>query len=112
MASVGRSNHELAEVSVLKKLVLTAAIAVASLSPIAYAQAARPEYELQRIPMGPRPDRYVYQRVYGKEFGERPHALTRRVEEPVKWRVEQRWAGPHYIGPVWVRVREGKRTAG
>ena len=108
MASVRRSNHELAEVSVLKKLVLTTAIAVASLSPIAYAEAARPEYELKRIPMGPRPDRYVYQRVYRNADGERPQALTRRAVEPVKWRVKQRWAGPHYIGPVWVRVREAK----
>ena len=108
MASVGRSNHELAEVSVLKKLVLTTAIAVASLSPIAYAEVPRPEYELKRIPMGPRPDRYVYQRVYRNADGERPQALTRRAVEPVKWRVKQRWAGPHYIGPVWVRVREAK----
>lgn len=96
----------------LKKMALAALGAVASLSPVAYAEAAKPEYQLKRIPMGPRPDRYVYQRVYGKESGECPHALAGRAEESMKWRVEQRWAGPHYIGPVWVRVRDGNKPPG
>ena len=51
----------------------------------------------------PVPDRYLYERVYGKQSDDRPRSLTGEARE---WRVVQRWAGPHYIRPVWVRDRE------
>ncbi len=61
----------------------------------------RPRYELRRIPMGPRPDRYVLQRVYRAVLTERPDVSTAQARVPAKRRLVQRWAGPHYTGPVW-----------
>lgn len=96
----------LREVPVFKQIALVAAIAVASLSTPAFAGSAKPTFQLKRVPMGPRPDRYLYERVYDKQSDHRPRSLTGEAREPRKWRVVQRWAGPHYIGPVWMRDRE------
>ena len=84
----------------LKKLALAAAIVVGLLSPAALAGSSNTKYELRRQGMGPRPDQYVWVRV--QHDGERPYALTGDNERPAKKRVVQRWAGPHYIGPVTV----------
>ncbi len=60
-----------------------------------------PRYELKRVPMGPRPDQYVFERVYRLDGAERPRKLTGQTDVPAKRRLVQRWAGTHYIGPVW-----------
>ena len=85
-----------------KKVALAAALVVGLLSPAALAGSSNPRYELRRQGMGPRPDQYVWVRVDG---GNRPYALTGDNDRPAKKRVVQRWAGPHYIGPVTVFER-------
>ena len=89
-----------------KQIAFVAAIALGSLSPPAFGGSAKPAFELKRVQMGPRADRYLYERVHDKQSDDRPHSPTGMANEPRKWRVVQRWAGPHYIGPVWVRDRE------
>ena len=91
-----------------KQIALVAAVAVGSLSTAAFAGSAKPAFELKRVARGPRPDRYVDERVYDKQSDDRRRSLTGEAREPRKWRVVQRWAGPHHIGPVWVRDRERK----
>ena len=84
-----------------KKLALAAAIVVGLLSPAAMAGSSNAKYELRRQGMGPRPDQYVWVRVQ-HDGGDRPYALTGDTDRPARKRVVQRWAGPHYIGPVTV----------
>ena len=85
----------------LKKLTLAAAIVVGLLSPAALAGSSDAKYELRRQGMGPRPDQYVLVRA-GHDSRDRPYALTGDGGRTGKRRVIQRWAGPHYIGPVTV----------
>lgn len=56
--------------------------------------------------MGPAPNRYVLERVYRQGGEEYPRKLTRQADAPVKRRVVQRWAGTHYIAPVWELDRD------
>ena len=85
-----------------KKVAVAAVIAVGLFSPAAMADSSSPRYELRRQGMGPRSDRYVWVRVDREARGDRPYALTGDSERPLKRRVVERWAGPHYIGPVTV----------
>ena len=85
----------------LKRLTLAAAMVVGLFAPAALAGSSDAKYELRRQGMGPRPDRYVLVRV-DRDGGDRPYALTGDTDRPAKKRVVQRWAGPHYIGPVTV----------
>jgi hypothetical protein len=85
-----------------KKATLAAVVAVGLFSPAAFADSSTPKYELKRMGMGPRPDQYVWVRVDRDTRGDRPYALTGDTERPLQRRVVQRWAGPHYIGPVTV----------
>ena len=87
-----------------RKIIVAAVVAGAGLSLAAAAEASRVKYELRRIPMGPRPDHYVLVRADRQEPAGARHAVTRPQRHKIwKLRVVQRWAGPHYIGPVWVR---------
>jgi hypothetical protein len=87
------------------KLAIVAAVAVAAgmFSPAALA--ATPKYATRRVPMGPRPDQYVLVRVSRETRSSAPYALTGRPEVRIVRRLIHRWAGPHYIGPVWVTER-------
>ena len=88
----------------LKTMLIAAAVAVGSVPAQASAGTPNretPRYELKRVPMGPRPDRNVFERVFSQYHDEHPLELTGRTAAPVKWRLAQRWAETHYIGPVW-----------
>jgi hypothetical protein len=85
-----------------KKVALAAAVVIGLLSPAAFAHSSNPRYELRRQGMGPRYDQYVWVRVDRDTRGDRPYALTGDNQRPAKRRVVEKWAGPHYIGPVTV----------
>ena len=88
----------------LRTMLVAVTVAVGSVPALASAgtpDRGSPRYELRRVPMGPRPDRYVLERVYRQARDGHPHKLTGQANAPVKRRVVQRWAGTHYIGPVW-----------
>ncbi len=88
----------------LKTMLIAAAVVVGSIPALASAgtpDRERPRYELKRVPMGPRPDRYVFERVYRQGRDEHSRELTPRTNAPAKRRLVQRWAGTHYIGPMW-----------
>lgn len=86
-----------------RKIVVAAVVAGASLSLAAAAEASRVKYELKRIPMGPRPDHYVLVRADRHKPLGAPDSVAGRQRQKTELRLVQRWAGPHYIGPVWVR---------
>jgi hypothetical protein len=58
-----------------------AAVVVVLSSSFAFAGPGNAKYELQRIPMGPRPDQYVLVRVDRATRGDRPYALTGDTQE-------------------------------
>lgn len=86
-----------------KKMIVVAAVAAGSLALTACAHAAGGEYELKRIPMGPRPDYYVMVRAGRHKPLGAPDSVAGPQRQKTELRLVQRWAGPHYIGPVWVR---------
>ena len=93
----------------LKTMLIATAVAVGSIPALASAgtpDRGSPRYELRRIPMGPRPDQYVLGRVYRQSRDEHPYRLTGHANAPAERRLVQRWAGTHYIGPVWVLDRQ------
>ena len=88
----------------LKTMLIAAAVAIGSAPALASAETpdrGSPRYEMKRVPMGPRPDRYVLERIYRQGRDEHPRKLTGQIGGSAKVRLVQRWAGTHYIGPVW-----------
>lgn len=93
----------------LKTTLIAAAVAVGSVPALASAgtpDRESPRYELKRVPMGPRPDRYVFVRINREGRDERPEKLTGQIDASAKRKLVQRWAGTHYIGPVWELDRD------
>ena len=84
-----------------RKSAFATAVAVGMFSPAALAGPSHSHYALRRQGMGPRPDRYVWQRV-DRGRDDHPSAVARDGDRPPKRRVVQRWAGRRYIGPVTV----------
>jgi hypothetical protein len=83
----------------IKTIALAAALAAGAVSP---ALASPPRYEVRRLPNGPRPDHFVFVRIDDAPPRPRaPYALTGSAPVRATRHVVQRWAGPHYIGPVW-----------
>ena len=87
----------------MKQLVAAAAVAVGAFSTAACA--AAPNYQVRRVPMGPRPDQYVFVRTAREAGAAAPYALTGRPEVRYERKLVQRWSGGRLIGPVWVTER-------
>ena len=80
-----------------KKVLFAAAIAVGSMSTMAWADSG-PRYVQKRIPMGPRPDQYVLVRADRAEQAERPYALTGEVRKAREQRPGHRPTPSHPKG--------------
>jgi hypothetical protein len=78
------------------KLFVAGALAVGILSPGVCA--AGPRYQTQRIPGGPRPDRFVLVRVGGGERRDRPYALTGETDGGRRVRGAYRYVPTHLKG--------------
>ncbi len=77
----------------LKTMLNAASVAVGSIPALASAgtpDRERPRYELNHAPMGPRPDQYLFERVYRQDRAEHPRELTGRTNAPARRRLVQR----------------------
>lgn len=77
----------------ITKVALVAAVAATLfVTAGAFAATPKPKYALKRIPMGPRPDRYVLVRVDRRDRAERPYRLTGHARHD-----RHDWTSPHRV---------------